>query len=279
MRRLFARRRRRRPPWLVLLVAFALIVRLWPPHPPPVVRVRMGGRVTPVALETYVCGVVAAEMPLSAPRDALAALAVAARTYALWRHLRLDDGTDAQLYRPPTTLSPALRRRACAAADGTRGLYLEYGGRPALAAYSADAGPWSESAAAAFGQALPYLPAHPDPFGVGAPVWHRRLVVPARRWLRVVGAVRPRLVRDAAGHVLRIGAVPADRVARRLGLPSTDFRYRWQGGDVVVDVYGDGHGVGLDEWGAIRMAEAGADWRAILAFYYPGTRLAHLAGD
>jgi stage II sporulation protein D len=34
---------------------------------------------------------------------------------------------------------------------------------------------------------------------------------------------------------------------------------------------GNGHGVGMDQWGAISRARAGQDFRTILSTYYPGT--------
>ena len=39
---------------------------------------------------------------------------------------------------------------------------------------------------------------------------------------------------------------------------------------------GYGHGVGLSQYGAKYMAENGADYREILAHYYPGTELVSL---
>jgi stage II sporulation protein D len=39
---------------------------------------------------------------------------------------------------------------------------------------------------------------------------------------------------------------------------------------------GWGHGVGMCQWGACRMAQLGNDYRAILKYYYPGTSLVHM---
>jgi stage II sporulation protein D len=39
---------------------------------------------------------------------------------------------------------------------------------------------------------------------------------------------------------------------------------------IVLRGRGNGHGVGLCQWGAIARARAGADFRAILKAYYPG---------
>lgn len=42
---------------------------------------------------------------------------------------------------------------------------------------------------------------------------------------------------------------------------------------VVIRGRGNGHGVGLCQWGAIARARAGADFRAILKAYYPGAEI------
>ena len=42
---------------------------------------------------------------------------------------------------------------------------------------------------------------------------------------------------------------------------------------VLVQGRGNGHGVGLCQWGAIARARAGDDFRAILKAYYPGAEI------
>lgn len=44
-------------------------------------------------------------------------------------------------------------------------------------------------------------------------------------------------------------------------------------GSITLKGTGYGHGVGLSQYGAIEMAKAGKDYKAILSFYYPGTEL------
>jgi stage II sporulation protein D len=43
---------------------------------------------------------------------------------------------------------------------------------------------------------------------------------------------------------------------------------------LVIRGNGNGHGVGMCQWGAIGRARAGADYRSILRTYYPGTTVA-----
>jgi stage II sporulation protein D len=46
---------------------------------------------------------------------------------------------------------------------------------------------------------------------------------------------------------------------------------RKEGEDIVLRGVGQGHGIGLCQAGAKAMAEEGADFRGILAHYYPNT--------
>ena len=70
---------------------------------------------------------------------------------------------------------------------------------------------------------------------------------------------------------------PLLRDARGAALPSTYFsvvREARAGGrlsGLTLRGVGHGHGVGMCQWGAIGRARAGADARAILRHYYPGT--------
>jgi len=93
-----------------------------------------------------------------------------------------------------------------------------------------------------------------------------------------VGAIRA--VVGGRGVVVR-GQNEIRRVLRRDGggiLWSTRFRLQVsRSGGKVVEVSasggGNGHGVGLCQWGAIGRARAGADYREILSAYFPGTEI------
>jgi stage II sporulation protein D len=62
-------------------------------------------------------------------------------------------------------------------------------------------------------------------------------------------------------------------------LPSTAFTIATERGDddqlltLVLSGRGNGHGVGMCQWGAIARARAGDDFRAIIKAYYPGAEL------
>jgi stage II sporulation protein D len=45
---------------------------------------------------------------------------------------------------------------------------------------------------------------------------------------------------------------------------------------VDIEGRGNGHGVGMCQWGAIGRARAGQDYRTILTSYFPGTEIQRL---
>ena len=82
--------------------------------------------------------------------------------------------------------------------------------------------------------------------------------------------------RDESGRVASVvlgGVSVAGTELRSLfSLRSTAFELEYDGG-FHFTVRGYGHGVGMSQYGAKVMAEDGADYRAILAHYYPGCEL------
>ncbi len=87
-------------------------------------------------------------------------------------------------------------------------------------------------------------------------------IVLGRESLDVDGPTVRRVLRTPAGEMLRSTAFALDvrssggRVAR-----------------VIADGAGNGHGVGLCQWGAVGRARAGQDYQTILAAYYGDTQL------
>jgi stage II sporulation protein D len=115
------------------------------------VRVLMGGKVRKVALETYVRGVVSAEVSASWPLAALEAQAVASRTYALTSHAggsRFDVYADtrSQVYRGVAAQTP----QTDAAVAATAGQIVTYKGKPAITYFFASSGGRTENNESSF---------------------------------------------------------------------------------------------------------------------------------
>jgi stage II sporulation protein D len=140
-----------------------------------VVKVLIGRKVKRIPLETYVRGVVSAEVSSSWPMAALEAQAVASRTYAITAHAggsRFDvyPDTRSQMYLGKAAETP----RTNAAVAATAGQIVTYGGKPAITYFYADSGGHTESVQYGFpGSApQPWLVGVADPYDNG----------PLRKW-------------------------------------------------------------------------------------------------
>ncbi|NLY53925.1 MAG: stage II sporulation protein D [Firmicutes bacterium] len=86
--------------------------------------------------------------------------------------------------------------------------------------------------------------------------------------------------KTATGRVssISIGGrnIKATTLRSALGLNSTRFVHKIEGDQIVFTVQGYGHGVGLCQYGADGMGQAGYDYRAILQYYYQGTQITEI---
>lgn len=242
-----------------------------------------------VWLEDYLLGVVPSEVPASFPAAVLQAQAILARTFALHR---LNPGglydlcanERCQMYLGRS----AEEGPQTEAVRATRSLIVSYEQKPITAVYDADSGGYTASAAEVWGQAYAYLVARPDPYsqspnglwsrvltpeGVAAALANMGISVGAVQSVQVLEysqSGRPsRLRLVGSSKSLDLESPQANRLLRGLGLPSTRIQLNgWQ-----VLGQGNGHGVGMSQWGARGLAVQGWDFRQILGYYYPGTFL------
>jgi stage II sporulation protein D len=253
-------------------------------------------------MEEYIAGVLAGEAGNFKSEEALKAMAVAARTYAIHfgsRHalegFDFCDTTHCQDLRIAGTDSH-LR----GIADATAGEVLWYDGEAAAAYYHANCGGTTEDGHFILGNSeprAPFLVQHSDQYCVrhGSTQWHGEV---SKRELQqalasdgivVPGTLRTLSIlhRTSSGRVefLRITGsraitVPAvafrSAVGRHIGwdrLKSNWYEVSDAGDRVNFHGRGSGHGVGLCQVGAEVMGEEGHSYREILGFYYPGTHL------
>jgi peptidoglycan hydrolase-like amidase len=227
----------------------------------------VAGELIPVVsmdLETAVASVVAAETIPGEPSEALKAQAVAARSYFVagrGRHENFDfcDTTHCQFLRsPPPPQSAAFR-----AAAATRGLVLTFESRVFAAMYTRSCGGRTRTPVEA---GLP-----PGNYSYYSVECHYCRQHPFR-WQSRISA------QDATN--LRSSNEPSRlEIDRKLGwntVPSSDFTIKPDGGQVVLEGVGQGHGIGLCQAGSKAMAERGANFRQILVYYYPNAELTSL---
>lgn len=66
-------------------------------------------------------------------------------------------------------------------------------------------------------------------------------------------------------------------IRRLLNLPSTKFKIETTLGGLKFIVFGNGHGVGMSQYGANGMAKNGVSYSEILKHYFPGTNLGKIS--
>ncbi len=282
----------------------------------PIVRVHLvrEDATRALTLEDYVFGALAAEASTETEYEALKVQAVVSRTFAL-RNLRRHarDGYDfcnlthCQRYlavtdRNARTEFHALLRRAVAE---TAGEVLRDGrGELANTYFSASCGGMTANVESLWGVTAHerYERGVRDEFCAGQPYSSWTDVLPAAQIARALhederGDVGARvddirvIKRDASGRA-ELVAVSGERrrvlrgwdfktiVGRTLGwnlLKSSRFTVERTGANFVFRGSGFGHGLGLCQMGAHAQAARGIAYRQILAYYFPGTNLTHLA--
>jgi stage II sporulation protein D len=229
-----------------------------------------------VGLEDYVAATLGKEIYADWHIETQKAQAVLARTFALHRRNAGRDGFD---------LRAGVSDQVYGGVDGET--------RIARAAYHSSSGGRSASAAEVWGKPVPYLESRqvededvsPDTY------WRARFTgTTLGRALDPLGLHLGRVTevrveeRTASGRVRKVellgttGRKVLDGRALRDALGngvvrSTLFEVRAAEDLFTFVGSGHGHGVGMSQWGAEAMARRGADYREILAAFFPGTEL------
>jgi stage II sporulation protein D len=269
------------------------------------IRVKKGDGVELMDMQEYLVGVVAAEMPAEFQPEALKAQAVAARTYALYcantaKHADAEVCTDyscCQAWHSEEDLRQSWGdsyennlAHITEAVQDTAGQYLSYEGAPAFAAFHASSCGATEDCGAIW-SAVPYLISVDSPETAEtvpnyistvelSALDFRDTILSAYPEAKLTGSAEGWLgavVLDDSGRVssVTIGGVElSGKELRELfALRSTAFTLECSGQSFLFTVIGNGHGVGMSQYGANVMAADGSDYAQILAHYYPGTVL------
>jgi stage II sporulation protein D len=255
--------------------------------------------VNELPLEEYLVGLINCEISSLWPVEAVKAQAVIARSYAIYQ----KDNRRNALYHLESSVMDQVYNgadvedsRAARAVRETAGEVLVYGGGIIQAFYHANCGGHTEAALNVWGGDIPYLQ------GVDCKYC---TTTPPARWEVTLGLKKLESLLKGAGHLsgtlreirpgrqndsgrlqdltlvgsrgeTRISAVNFRKTIGYAVLKSTNFTLRQKGDEILFSGVGNGHGVGLCQWGAKQRAGDGFTYREILSYYYPGVRLERL---
>ena len=240
-----------------------------------------------VPLEDYVNAVLHGEAGGFKHPASRQAMAIAARTYAThFRHRHSEEGFDfcdtTHCQDARFTLNE--RKDLREAVEATASDLLWFNGKPAATYYHADSGGWLEAASDA-----PYLKQRKDPWWLDQPEAHWTWSTSISQLASALNlsVIKPTFrvtSREPSGRArsLDVFGHPAEAAAFRLlvgrtigweKLPSRLFEVALKQKAIIFTGTGRGHGIGMPQTSAERMAASGNTHSEILAEYYPGTRI------
>lgn len=262
------------------------------------------GTVEQKPLDDYLAGVILAEMPASFGEEALKAQAVVSRTYTLRqtarnKHDSADICTDPGCCQGWISYEDYCAKAGEAGPDGaqaaaqavkaTDGQVLVYDGGLIDATFFSCSGGRTETAVEVWGSDVPYLqsvdspgeeaPHNEDTVSFSTEEFSARILSqnPAadlsgspESWFGAVSATE-----GGGVEALEIGGVSftGKELRSLLGLRSTVFAVSVMGDEIFFQTRGYGHRVGMSQYGAQAMAQAGSGYEEILLHYYTGVSL------
>lgn len=267
------------------------------------VKLLKDDKIEVMSLDTYVFGVVLAEMPADFELEALKAQAVVARTYTCKKmenpkHSNADVCTDSaccQAYMDEFSYLLAggtneSLQKVRSAVKTTQSEVLKYDGKLIEATYFSCSGGKTEDAAEVWGADVPYLQAVSSPGEEKASHYTDTVKFTAKEFANMLdissegspGKWVENITYTEGGGVHTIviqgKTFTGTEIRQKLGLRSTAFVISIAGNSVTVTTKGFGHRVGMSQYGADAMAVQGSLYQDILYHYYTGVTLSNLSG-
>jgi stage II sporulation protein D len=257
--------------------------------------------VNQLPLEEYLVGLINCEISSAWPIEAVKAQAIIARTYALNKKMsrlsapyHLESSVIDQVYEGCLIEDSRARR----AVLETEGVVLTFGGAVIQAFYHSSCGGRTEASENIWGAPFPYLKGVDCQYCLTSPsatAWEYKLPLKElEERLRAGGYKVSGLYDVKAGATNSRGrlkqvvllaskggcTISGEQFRKAVGygvIKSTRFTPKNLKNEISFSGSGNGHGVGLCQWGAKQRALDGFECGEILTYYYPGTELKKLS--
>lgn len=257
-----------------------------------------------ITLFEYVCGSVAAEMPLAYNEEAIKAQAVACYTNAL-RQKELGDNKNGDISDDTTVHQGYIdeeqrkekwgdsfekyEKKLQDAVKAVEGEALYYGGKPCVAAFCAISNGKTEDAESIWGTSVPYLVSVDSKGDKLSPAYASTVSFTKDEFIKIISAegVSTKNIdlstavkiteKSDTGTVLKatVGdkSFSGEEIRKMFSLRSPTFTVKATKNAVTFSVSGYGHGIGMSQYGANYLAENGYDYKEILEHYYTGVEI------
>lgn len=249
----------------------------------PYITVERDGKTKEMSLDEYGIGVLAKEIDADAEMETLKAQAILIRT-SIYKTLQ-EEGTDTVLTKNYWTRNQMETNwesdfysekyaKMKEAWSSTKGIVLIYEGNLALAPYHKLSNGKTRSGNEVFGsETYPYLQVKECPQDLEAGEAVTTSVI-QETGLQVVEE-------DSAGYVTKVkcGAeeIKGEEFRSTYHLISSSFKLEDFEGNTKVTTQGIGHGLGMSQYTAEKMAEDGKTYQEILNYFFEGTSFGEVA--
>lgn len=269
-------------------------------------------KVVEMPFEEYIKGVVAAEMPASFEMEALKAQAVAARTYAYGRMIKLYAPKDDIHHGADICTSPghcqawiakdaAMKKwgvfngtknwtKISTAVNNTKNLIIVYENSVVNPVFHSNSGGRTENSEDVWtGGQVAYLRSVESRGEEDNPEYENTVILQIKDFCGTLKAQYPNIKlneKDVLKDVNILDNTEGGRVKDikigNITLKGTDFRRifslkssnftleKQDKNSLKITTYGNGHGVGMSQWGANSLAKDGDSFEKILKYYYQG---------
>ena len=243
-----------------------------------------------VDLDKYLAGVVEAEAGSNAAKEFYKAQSVLCRTYALRqmdRHTNegfsLCDGPHCQTYKGKSTTNPEILE----AIIETSGLILaDYNFKLITAAYHSNSGGQTQRASDVWLSDVDYLQSVVDPYSLHQSHAKWQDTISFEEWkayllkngMKSVSRIPDEIIyieqmQRKKFFILDKDSIKLTKIREDWGFKSAFFDMFPNGDSVLVWGKGFGHGIGMSQEGAMKMARDGFTYQDILQFYFHEVRL------
>ena len=247
------------------------------------VQVQMSDQVVSIPLEEYLIGVIAGEMPVSFEKEALKAQAVASRTFVLSRNLKVDNTTNSQVYLDDDEMKKKWgkqyaqnKKKIEEAIQETKGEVMTYQGEYISALFFSSSNGRTVNSEDYFTGEVAYLKSVDSHWDTSIDPHNTRSQTFTKQQLANIFNVVPEQIKitshTSSGYVDKVTinqkTYTGREIREKLSLPSSCFQIQFSSKGYTFITHGNGHGVGMSQYGAQAMALENNNYQDILHHYY-----------
>ncbi len=253
-----------------------------------IVQVKTKTKTLKVKLDDYLVGVIAGEMPASFELEALKAQAVASRTFVLSRKLKVDNTTQSQVYLTDEQMKKNWgkqyqknKEKIKRAVKETNNEVMTYNGEYISALFFSSSNGKTVNSEDYFSGKVAYLKAVDSHWDLTIDPTNLRKKTFTKSQISNIFHINSPEIKitsyTSSGYVKKViinkKEYSGREVREKLNLASSCFQIQLTSKGYTFITKGNGHGVGMSQYGAQAMAKEKKTYKDILSHYYKNIKI------